>query len=415
MPPKVTKDVKEAQIDKEMLVKIMKDLDKDGDGQVDKEEFKVPWMKLFPKLTDAEFEVAWKKIDKDGDGNLSMNELAEHYGFNLSPSGQRGGSRRGSEEMSDEQILEALQMQAALDELKAEEEKKAKQKAEEEEGKPSASPKMARRKEKSSSAGVAMVRMPAKITETCEDPNVLFLEMCELGAPRRKLARRKIGLLCIGPLCICALYRTAGDEKAILEALKKPERIFRIEDEKGEMPMHKLARQGCIESIRALIEKAGDMVKSDLNWADKQGNTPIFYAAQYGHQKLCQTLLDRGADPLVENVNGWTVLHQAVNSDKQGVVEDLLSHPKVSKDKKELLERKDKSKRVALHIAAFKSKEGDMVALLLKHGADPTATDAAGNTGAKLAGKTGRRKSKELLDEGVATALAAVSIANAGK
>ena len=41
MPPKVTKDVKEAQIDKETLVKIMKDLDKDGDGQVDKEEFKV--------------------------------------------------------------------------------------------------------------------------------------------------------------------------------------------------------------------------------------------------------------------------------------------------------------------------------------------------------------------------------------
>lgn len=386
MPPKVTKDVKEAQIDKETLVKIMKDLDKDGDGQVDKEEFKVPWMKLFPKLTDAEFEVAWKKIDKDGDGNLSMNELAEYYGFNLSPSGQRGGSRRGSEEMSDEQILEALQLQAALDELKAEEEKKAKQKAEEEEGKPSSSPKMARRKEKSSSAGVAMVRMPAKITETCEDPNVLFLQMCELG-----------------------------DEKAILEALKKPEQMSRIEDEKGEMPMHKLARQGCIESIRVLIEKAGDMVKSDLNWADKQGNTPIFYAAQYGHQKLCHTLLDRGADPLVENVNGWTVLHQAVNSDKQGVVEDLLSHPKVSKDKKELLERKDKSKRVALHIAAFKSKEGDMVALLLKHGADPTATDAAGNTGAKLAGRTGRRKSKELLDDSVATALAAVSIANAGK
>eukprot|EP00908_Phaeocystis_cordata_P011086 Transcript_21927.p1 GENE.Transcript_21927~~Transcript_21927.p1 ORF type:complete len:387 (+),score=177.29 Transcript_21927:158-1318(+) len=386
MPPKVTKDVKEVQIDKETLVKIMKDLDKDGDGQVDKEEFKVPWMKLFPKLTDAEFEVAWKKIDKDGDGNLSMNELAEYYGFNLSPSGQRGGSRRGSEEMSDEQILEALQLQAALDELKAEEEKKAKQKAEEEEGKPSSSPKMARRKEKSSSAGVAMVRMPAKITETCEDPNVLFLQMCELG-----------------------------DEKAILEALKKPEQMSRIEDEKGEMPMHKLARQGCIESIRVLIEKAGDMVKSDLNWADKQGNTPIFYAAQYGHQKLCHTLLDRGADPLVENVNGWTVLHQAVNSDKQGVVEDLLSHPKVSKDKKELLERKDKSKRVALHIAAFKSKEGDMVALLLKHGADPTATDAAGNTGAKLAGRTGRRKSKELLDDSVATALAAVSIANAGK
>ena len=44
------------------------------------------------------------------------------------------------------------------------------------------------------------------------------------------------------------------------------------------------------------------------------------------------------------------------------------------------------------------SNPNNQVALLLKHGADPRATDAAGNTGATLAGKTGRRKSKELLE-----------------
>ena len=45
-------------------------------------------MKLFPDLSEEDFETAWKKIDKDGDGNLSMAELAEHYGFDLSNDGQ---------------------------------------------------------------------------------------------------------------------------------------------------------------------------------------------------------------------------------------------------------------------------------------------------------------------------------------
>jgi len=226
-----------------------------------------------------------------------------------------------------------------------------------------------------SSAGISTIKMPAKVTETCEDPNILFLQMCELG-----------------------------DEKAILAATKSKEQTMRIEDDKGEMPLHKLARHGCLEAIRMIVERSGEFIKTDVNWQDKQGKTPIFYAAEYGHQKLVQLFLDRGADPLVENNNGWTVLHAAVNADKSSVVEDILSHPKVTSQKKALLEYPDKSKRVALHIAAFKSKEGDMVSLLLKHGADPSVTDAAGNTGAKLAGKTGRRKSKELLEEHMAGA-----------
>ena len=81
--------------------------------------------------------------------------------------------------------------------------------------------------------------------------------------------------------------------------------------------------------------------------------------------------------------------------------------------KQRLIDYDDKSRRTALHIAAFKSREGEMVALtsptptpslspltlnpdpdqvalLLKHGADPNAVDAGGNTGSKLAEKTGR-------------------------
>ena len=47
---------REGQIDKVELMNIMADLDKDGDGEVDKEEFKEPWMKLFPDLSEEDFE-----------------------------------------------------------------------------------------------------------------------------------------------------------------------------------------------------------------------------------------------------------------------------------------------------------------------------------------------------------------------
>ena len=77
---------------------------------LNQEEFRIPWRKIFPRLGADDFERAWKGIDQNGDGELSLRELADHYGFQLSPSGMR----KGDEEMTDEQILEALQMHQAM-------------------------------------------------------------------------------------------------------------------------------------------------------------------------------------------------------------------------------------------------------------------------------------------------------------
>eukprot|EP00965_Chrysotila_dentata_P156203 5160594-Pleurochrysis_carterae.AAC.1 len=71
------------------------------------DEFRLPYMKLFPKMTLAQYDEVWKKIDLNGDGSLSVTELGAYYGFHLSPNGVRGSSQ---EEMSDEQILEALKV-----------------------------------------------------------------------------------------------------------------------------------------------------------------------------------------------------------------------------------------------------------------------------------------------------------------
>ena len=66
----------DAKIDRAQLEQIMEMLDRDKDGKVTADEFKVPWLKLFPKLKDADFQEAWKKIDANGDGILTMDELA---------------------------------------------------------------------------------------------------------------------------------------------------------------------------------------------------------------------------------------------------------------------------------------------------------------------------------------------------
>ena len=75
-----------------------------------------------------------------------------------------------------------------------------------------------------------------------------------------------------------------------MEALKNKAQMVRMEDDKGEMPLHKLSRQGCLEATRGIIDILikTDSVKIDLNWQDKQGKTPIFYAIEYGHETLVQ-------------------------------------------------------------------------------------------------------------------------------
>jgi len=60
------------------MTQVMYSLDKDGDGEVSKAEFRVAFKELFPN---SKFEPVWRQIDKDGDGSLSMGELAGHFGL----------------------------------------------------------------------------------------------------------------------------------------------------------------------------------------------------------------------------------------------------------------------------------------------------------------------------------------------
>lgn len=357
-------------IDEAQLKTMMSQLDEDGNGNVTKDEFRTPYKKLFPKTTDKEFDALWAKIDQDSSGTLELKELAKYYGYDLD-------KLKDDQEMSDEQILEALQMQAALAELQAQAEAKRESSPSQQKADPTGAKKLSsgmnRRgssstveARKKNSSGVVTVKMPSKTTFEVCDPHVLFLQACELG-----------------------------DEKDIKDRIAAGANV-RIEDDKGEMPLHKLCRIGSLDMVRLVLDKSSEL-KTDINWQDKQGKTATFFAAENKKSDIVSMLLDRGADCMIENNNGWTVLHTAINADDETCTKTILLHQFVTPLKKKLIDVADKQGRTALHIAGFKA-EVNLVELLLQHGADATSLDVGGNSAGSLAKKSGRRKSKDLLD-----------------
>ena len=64
--------------EKQKLEETIRALDKDGDGSVSKEEFRVVFKVSFPSQP---FEPVWLDIDKNGDGELTVHEIAEYYGM----------------------------------------------------------------------------------------------------------------------------------------------------------------------------------------------------------------------------------------------------------------------------------------------------------------------------------------------
>ena len=150
----------------------------------------IPYMKLFPRLKKAEYDAVWEKIDKNHDGELSFEELSAHYGFKLSPSGSRKGG--SAAEMTDEQILEALQMQAALADLQTEREaKKDKSPAVVPQGRRASSGTGNRVNSRGNTSGVQTIKMPQKTSLQDPGVSVRFLQACELGGSDEVLSLLK--------------------------------------------------------------------------------------------------------------------------------------------------------------------------------------------------------------------------------
>ena len=95
------------------MVVMMNLLDTDGDGTVTKTEFGVYYKRL-KDCDNAAFEAVWKEIDTNGDGNLTLNELCDYYGVDQGEAAS--ALKKFKKEMTDEKVVEALQLQSLLNE-----------------------------------------------------------------------------------------------------------------------------------------------------------------------------------------------------------------------------------------------------------------------------------------------------------
>jgi uncharacterized protein len=77
----------------------------------------------------------------------------------------------------------------------------------------------------------------------------------------------------------------------------------------GLAPMHLAARQGELESVKALIEAGADINQRGAG----DPVTPMLIATMNGHFDLAKYLLDKGADPNLAQSNGVTPLYAALN------------------------------------------------------------------------------------------------------
>jgi len=77
----------------------------------------------------------------------------------------------------------------------------------------------------------------------------------------------------------------------------------------GLAPMHLAARQGQLESVKALMEAGADVNQRGAG----DPITPLLIATMNGHFDLAKYLVDHGADPNLAQANGATPLYAALN------------------------------------------------------------------------------------------------------
>ena len=182
-----------------------------------------------------------------------------------------------------------------------------------------------------------------------------------------------------------------------------PISFWNIVDSKGWLPFVKVVVQ-C--SDFATIKKCIDLT-NDINCADKNGKTPLMYAAQLNVDvRTVKYLLDKGAKIDIKNSNEWSALMYAARyNPNPAVMEDLIlrganSEPNsvgltvtmlaacnqnpgvlltLLKYKDEINVATDKGK-TALMYACENNQNASVIKMLIDNGADLSAKDSVGKT-----------------------------------
>lgn len=148
-----------------------------------------------------------------------------------------------------------------------------------------------------------------------------------------------------------------GLEMAVKKAISKGKRFsFNAQTKRGETALHWAAKFDQVQFIKLLLEQPIDLNEKDndgrtalfhavmlrrvssvealflstkllkLDIVDRQGWTPLRWAAKYGPSRIVEMLLDRGADFDAQDENGWTALRWAAYQGQKNVVKQLIKY-----------------------------------------------------------------------------------------
>lgn len=133
--------------------------------------------------------------------------------------------------------------------------------------------------------------------------------------------------------------------------------------------LHAAVSRGTITEVEALLQ-AGE----DLGQRDADGRTALHWACIGGRIDFVDLLLGGGADPNAVDKRGWTALHFSAQLADVGVSARLLAAGAT-------VDAPDADGNTPLFRAVFTSHgQGEMIALLLTHGADATKANNHGTS-----------------------------------
>lgn len=153
----------------------------------------------------------------------------------------------------------------------------------------------------------------------------------------------------------------------LLEMLAK----HNVQNAKGQNLVQIAASKGRARVISLFIEKLVKTNKVSLDAQDKEGNTALNLAAVEGHVEVCNLLVAAEANQLLTDLEGRSVLHAAVKSQKFELVQLFSKN-------KELWNAKYKEENVPSMtplMAAAEAGLTDICEFLLSIGVDPAITD----------------------------------------
>ena len=147
-----------------------------------------------------------------------------------------------------------------------------------------------------------------------------------MWAPRRGCVRRSRART--PPLVASRATRTREEAKGESVGSVSPD-MFSSDLEttlmRSSPPLHRAARWGDVVSVKSLLREGADGVADTaVDEKDRNGSTPLMWAAQFGHDDVVDVLLANGADPRVTNAFGWTAAEYASTSSVAGDILPLL-------------------------------------------------------------------------------------------